>query len=502
MDIEFATATELIQAMRDRRVSSRELLEHLLARVHQHNPELNAIVALDVDRARAAAQTADAARARGDPLGPLHGLPMTVKDVWETEGLVTTSGAPELRDYVPERDALAVGRLKAAGAIIIGKSNTPLYAGDFQTFNDVYGVTNNPWDTTRTAGGSSGGAAAAVAAGLTPLELGSDIGGSIRNPAHYNGVYGLKPSWGVVPGRGHIPGPPGTLVEADVNCSGPLARCIGDLRIALGAVAGPLPEDAAAWRLELNPGPALDDVAGLRVASVCGEDGSFLPIARDVRARLDAFTSRVADAGAAVDAVRLPVPLAEGLRSWQDLVGPIIGLGLPDDAFAAFADLEAIPGDDPMLNAGRALASRYRSWARADGLRQRQRLAWAAVFERYDVVLAPVMPTTAFPHDTERPITDRVLDVDGVTVPHLLAMSWCGAIGAVLLPVVTLPTGQTPQRLPVGIQVVGPFLSDLRLLRIAELLDDAVGPGFTPPPNRTRVDGTDTVGDSRGHVDV
>jgi amidase len=383
---------------------------------------------------------------------------------------------------VPESDALAVGRLKAAGAIVFGKSNTPLYAGDFQTFNDVYGVTNNPWDTTRTTGGSSGGAAAAVAAGLTPLELGSDIGGSIRNPAHFNGVYGLKPSWGVVPSRGHIPGPPGTLVEADVNCNGPLARSVGDLRMALGIVAGPLPEDAAAWRLELDSGPALDDVATLRVATVCGEDGDFLPVARDVRAKLDAFTSRVADAGATVDAVCLPVPLADGLRSWQNLVLPIIGMGLPDDAFAAFADLEALPGDDPMVNAGRALASPYRSWARANGLRQRQRLAWATLFERYDVVLAPVMPTTAFPHDTQRPITDRVLDVDGVTVPHLLAMTWCGAIGSVLLPVVTLPTGQTPQGLPVGIQVVGPFLSDLRLLRIAELLDAAAGPGFTPPP--------------------
>jgi amidase len=481
LDPDFASATEMTRALRDRTVSSRELLDHILARVDRHNPDLNAIVAFDLDRARAAADEADAATANGGVPGSLQGLPMTVKDVWETEGLVTTSGAPELKDYRPLADALAVGRLKAAGAIIFGKTNTPLFAGDFQTFNDVYGRTNNPWDTSRTVGGSSGGAAAAVAAGLTPLELGSDIGGSIRNPAHYNGVYGLKPSWGVVPSRGHIPGPPGSLVESDVNCNGPLARSIEDLRMALGIIAGPVPEDAAAWRLELDEGSPVEDVRAVRVATVFDEGRDLLPTASDVRTNLDRFASRITDAGAQVDAVTLPVPLADGLRSWQELVCPIIGTGLADDDFASFAELEAIPGDDPALVAGRAIAARYRTWARANGRRQQERWAWAALFEHYDVVLAPVMPTAAFPHDIERPITERVLDVDGVGVPHLVAMAWCGAIGSVLLPVVTVPTGPTVSGLPVGIQIIGPFLSDLRLLRIADLLDVAGGPGFTPP---------------------
>jgi amidase len=482
MDLDYATATQLTRAIRDRTVSSRELLGHLLGRVEQRNPALNAIVALDTDRARAAASAADAATARGDAAGPLHGLPMTVKDVWESEGLVTTAGAAELKEYVPAADALAVGRLKAAGAIIFGKSNTPLYAGDFQTFNDVYGITRNPWDLTRTAGGSSGGAAAAIAAGLTPLELGSDIGGSIRNPAHYNGVYGLKPSWGVVPSRGHIPGPPGSLVETDINCGGPLARSLEDLRTALSVVAGPVPEDAAGWHLHLDRGPEIGTVTLVRVATVFAEGNDLLPVARDVRASLESFASRLAGAGVPVDAVPLPVPLADGLRSWQELVLPIIGTGLSDEDFAAFAELEAVPGDDPMLIAGRALASRYRSWARANADRQRQRAAWATLFQHYDVVLAPVMPTTAFPHDTDRPITDRVVDVDGTAVPHLIAMAWCGAIGSVLLPVVTLPIGPTAGGLPVGVQVIGPFLSDLRLLQIAELLQAAAGTAFIPPP--------------------
>jgi amidase len=482
VDPDFASATELARALRDRVISSVELLAHVVARIDQHNPALNAVVALDLDRAGEAAEAADDAAARGQFGGPLHGLPMTVKDVWETEGLVTTSGAPELKDYVPATDALAVGRLKAAGAIIFGKTNTPLYAGDFQTFNEVYGRTNNPWDTSRTTGGSSGGAAAAVAAGLTPLELGSDIGGSIRNPAHFNGVYGLKPSWGVVPSRGHIPGPPGSLVETDINCNGPLARNLEDLGMALDVIAGPVPEDATGWRLELDEGPPLDDVGTLRVGTVFDQGTDVVPLAADMRATLDAFASRITDAGARVESIALPVPLADGLRSWQELVCPIIGTGLSDEVFLAFAELESLPGDDPALVAGRSLAGRYRSWARANGLRQHQRVAWATMFEQYDAVLAPVMPSAAFPHDVDRPLAERTLDIDGTSVHHLVAMAWCGAIGSVLLPVVTLPTGLTPEGLPVGVQVIGPFLSDRRLLRIAALLDASGGSGFLPPP--------------------
>jgi amidase len=484
IDVATATATELAQALRQRTISSRELLDHLLDRIDQQDGELNTVVALDADRAREAATAADEATVRGEDGGPLYGLPMTVKDVWETEGLVTTSGAPELKDYVPAVDAPAVARLKSAGAIVFGKTNTPPYAGDWQTSNAVYGLTRNPWDPARTPGGSSGGAAAAVAAGFTPLELGSDIGGSIRNPAHYTGVYGIKPSWGVVPSRGHIPGPPGSLVEADVNCNGPLARSLADLRTALGIIVGPLPEAAAGWRLDLREGPPIDGVAGLRVATVIGEGGDVLPLAADVRARLDGLVDRLADAGARVEAARLPVPLGDGLRSWQDLVLPIIGAALPDDEYAAFMGMDDLPGDDPLLNSGRALVSRYRSWAQANARRQHQRAAWARLFEDHDVVLAPVMPTAAFPHDVDRPIPERTVDIDGTAVSHLVAMAWCGAIGSVLLPSVTLPTGPTPEGLPVGIQVVGPFLSDLRLLRIAELIDGAAGPGFSPPPPR------------------
>ena len=204
-DLAFRSATDLVAALRKREISSREALDHFLARAERFNPGINAIVAWDIEAARARAGAADAATARGQSWGPLHGLPMTIKDSIEVVGMPTTCGAPELREHRAVVNAPAVQRLLDAGAVLFGKTNLPIYAGDFQSYNEVYGTTNNPWDVTRIPGGSSGGAAAALAAGLTGFELGSDIGGSIRNPAHFCGVYGLKPSWGVVPSRGHIP---------------------------------------------------------------------------------------------------------------------------------------------------------------------------------------------------------------------------------------------------------------------------------------------------------
>lgn len=482
LDIATATAAELGQAIRHRQISSRELLDGLLSRADRVNPAINAIVAWDVDRATAAANAADDATASGNATGPLHGLPMTVKDVFETAGLVTTSGAVALANHVPQADALGVARLRHAGAIIFGKTNTPEYAGDWQTYNDVYGRTSNPWDLTRTTGGSSGGAAAAVAAGLTPLEFGSDIGGSIRNPAHYNGVYGLKPSWGIVPVRGHIPGPPGSLTTVDVGVAGPIARSVADLRTALGVLAGPLPEDAVGWRLDLDQGPDPGQVGNLRIATLFDEGSDVLPIARDVRACLDGYAGRLSAAGAAVESAALPVPLADAAKTWRDITLPIIGAGLPDPVFATLVELENATGDDPARAMGRVMASRFRDVQTATARRQRQRVAWAEFFGHYDAALAPVMPTAAFLHDTDRPITERVLDVDGAAVSHFAASAWCAAIGVMLLPVVTLPTGLTPAGLPVGVQLIGPFLTDLRLLRIAALLDAAAGPGFRPPP--------------------
>jgi amidase len=485
-DLSFTPAEQLADAVRRREVSSRELLEHFLARVEVHDPAINAVVALDVERARDAAATADELTAAGEATGPLHGVPLTVKDVFETAGLVTTAGVPELKDHVPERDAVVVGRLRRAGAVIFGKTNTPAWAGDLQTYNDLYGRTNNPWDLDRTPGGSSGGSAAAVAAGLSPLELGSDIGGSIRNPAHFCGVYGLKPSWGVVPSRGHIPGLPGSLVETDVNCVGPIGRTVADLALAFEVVAGPLPEQAVGWHLDL-PRPDPGDqrgagVAGLRLAVTL--DDPAVPVASAVRARLRAFVDRLADAGAHIEERPLPVPLSDGLRLWQDLVLPIMGTTLPEELYRALAGAIPAPGGDPDDAAARslrALVETYRDWARADRRRRLAMVAWADTFTGFDAVLAPVMPTEAFPHDTERSLPERTLDVDGHAVWHAVALAWCGAVGVVHVPVVTLPTGPTPGGLPVGVQVIGPYLHDRRLLALADRLDAVAGGPATPP---------------------
>ena len=230
-------AHELAVALRRREVSSRELLDCYLERVERLNPLLNAVVTLDPDGAQRAADAADAALARGDVYGPLHGVPMTIKDTYETAGIRTTCGL-EAWDHVPERDAEAVRRLREAGAVIFGKTNTPNLAGDWQTFNPIFGTTNNPWDTTRSTGGSSGGSAAALAAGLTALELGSDIAGSIRVPSNWCGTCGHKPSWGVVPQRGHLPPPPGALADTDLDVVGPMARDVDDLEMALDILAG------------------------------------------------------------------------------------------------------------------------------------------------------------------------------------------------------------------------------------------------------------------------
>ena len=482
-DLAFADATECVRAIGAGEVSSRELLEELVARIERLDGPVNSVVTLDLERARARADEADRTTAAGGSWGPLHGLPMTVKDVWETAGIRTTSGAPALAEHVPTTDAVAVARLLDAGAIVFGKTNTPLYAGDVQTFNDVFGVTGNPWDTTRSAGGSSGGAAAAVAAGFAPLELGSDIGGSIRLPSHLCGTFGLKPSWGIVPSRGHIPGPPGSLLEVDVNSGGPMARSVRDLALGLDVLAGPLPEDAVAWHLDL-PAAGAVEVSDLR--NGVDLDDHAHPVAPDVRDVLRSAFDRLAVAGAQVEEIGLPVPLSDMYASWQRLVLPIIGADLPDDVRAELrAAAPAMTGDDTASRALRSMVADVRDRARADQARQLQRRRWATAFETYDVVLCPVLQLAAHPHDL-RPIAERTIEIDGVVAPYADLVAWCGGIGAMLLPVAAIPAGRTTGEgpgngLPVGVQVVGPFLQDRAVLAAADAITGVLG-GFEPPP--------------------
>jgi len=256
-------ATRLAALIRARKLGCLELLDHYLARVDRLNPTINAVVWMDRAGARKRARQADAALAKGELWGPLHGLPMTVKEAYDLAGSPSTHGVPAWRDNIATSDSVVVARLKAAGAVIFGKTNLPFAMADWQSYNDIYGTTRNPWNTDLVPGGSSGGSAAALAAGLTAAEAGSDIGSSIRNPAHYTGTFGLKPTWGIVSQRGHAP--PQWLHQPDVAVVGPMTRSAADLELLLDVVAGPDPIDAGAWKLAL-PKPRLKSLKGLRIA--------------------------------------------------------------------------------------------------------------------------------------------------------------------------------------------------------------------------------------------
>jgi amidase len=476
----FGSATELAAAIRDREITSSELLECYLSRIEALNPGLGAVVTLDAERARQEAAEADRRLAGGAEAGPLHGLPVTVKDCLETAGMRTTCGAAELAEYVPGCDAEAVGRLRRAGAIVAGKTNLPAWASDCQSYNELFGTTSNPWDAARTPGGSSGGSAAAVAAGLCALELGSDLGGSLRIPAAWCGVYALKPSYGIVPVHGHIPPPPGTLGEVDIGVVGPLARSAADLDLCLTVLAGPDPVEAAGWRLELPTAPARD-LPGWRVAVWPDEPG--WPLDRAVAERLTAVADALAGVGVRVEEAR-PVNLDESLDVAQRLIqGQVAGF-LPEPDFAALAARAARldPGDQsPPARFARNIAQSARQLAQARQQQRALRASWARFFTQYDVLLCPAMRTTAIPHDHNPDVDARVITVNGQPVPYADQFAWVQAVGVAYLPAAVAPAGIAADGLPVGIQIVGSYLHDHTVTAFARALAGLIG-GFTPPP--------------------
>jgi amidase len=477
----FASASELAAAIRSRLISSRELLELYLGRVERFNPALNAIVTLDADQARAGADAADAAIARGDHLGPLHGVPITIKDSIATAGMRTTSGATMLAGYVPERDADAVARLRAAGAIVFGKTNLPEFAGDAQSFNELFGTTNNPWDLERTPGGSSGGAAAAVAAGLTGFEVGSDIGGSLRIPAHFCGVYTIKPTWGTVSIAGHIPPPPDACSAVDVLVLGPLARSAGDLDLILTIIAGPDAAAETAWRLELPP-PRADLLPGYRIAACLAEP--YSPVDDDTAAIYERMIEDLAAAGAHVTAVAIPVSLAEMHDLAQRLVQGSMSPWLPDEAYQSLVTraATAAPDDDrPPVRWARNITQPARELKKAEYQRDRMKANWAEFFTRYDALLCPVMPTPAYRHDHNPDVDARRIAFNDTTIPYGDQFAWLQAIGVVHLPAVVAPVGRTASGLPVGIQIVGPHLEDRTPIDVARHVERITG-GFRAPP--------------------
>jgi amidase len=481
MNVAFRSTSELAGMLRRREIGCRELLDYYAERVERLNPRVNAVVTLDVERARVRAGEADKALARGEVWGPLHGVPFTVKDSYETAGLRTTCGWEQIATHVPETDAIAVARLRAAGAVIFGKTNVPTLASDVQTYNPIFGTTANPWDDKRTPGGSSGGAAAALAAGLTGGEIGSDIGGSIRTPSSWCGLFGHKPTWGIVPGRGHIPGPPGTLGEVDLGVFGPLGRGVDDLELGLDVVAGPLPEDARAWRLELPP-RRHETAAGYRVAAWI--DDSVYPLDAEVRGVLETAVEALRASGVQVDdRARPAVDFDDLVRVYFQLLYPIVLAGMPDAGFDNLVEIAGSlsPDDDsPMARSARSATVRHRDWLHLHERRRKMQARFAEFFREHDALLMPVVPVAAIPHDHSEPFASRTMTVNGAPRSYIDLFTWIAPATLAHLPASVAPVGRTPGGLPVGMQIVGPYLEDRTTIDLARRMAEVVG-GFSAP---------------------
>jgi amidase len=480
LDIPFRSAKQLAADVRKKKIGCLELLDLYLARVEKYDGALNAVVVRDFERARTRARAADRALARRQVWGPLHGVPMTIKESYDVAGLPTTWGVPANAKNVATKNAVAVDRLLGAGVVLFGKTNVPLFLADWQSYNAIYGTTNNPWDVARAPGGSSGGSAAALAAGLTGLEAGSDIGSSIRNPAHFCGVYGHKPSWGIVPRTGQAL--PWQTAAVDIDVVGPLARSAEDLALALSVMAGPDEIEAAGWQLRLVP-PRQKRLRDFKVALMLDAPG--VAVDREVKDRLHALGDFLGRQKVKVDARAHPaIDTGEAFSVYTRLLRAATSDRQSDTDFeqnAAIARGLAVSDQSYYARAMRAAVLSHRDWLAANETRHRMRRAWAEFFTQYDLLLCPVAGTAAFPHDHQGERHERTLVVNGQRVPVTDHLFWAGYSGAFFLPSTAAPCGFTPGGLPVGVQIVGPQYGDLKCLAFARLLEREFQ-AFVPPP--------------------
>jgi amidase len=481
----YRNASELVQALADRRISSLELVNAAITRIEELDPKINAVVVRDFDRASAAAKAADEALAKGEKK-PLLGVPMTVKEQFRVAGLPTCWGVAKYKDWKPDNDSLVVQRLKAAGAVILGKTNVPLNLSDWQSYNEVYGTTNNPWDFGRTPGGSSGGSAAALAAGFVPLELGSDIGGSLRAPAHFCGVYAHKPSLEIVPQRGGgYPETPANPVRGDMSVIGPMARSAADLALELDIIAGPDELwEGVGYKLALPP-PRHDRLADYRVLVI--DKHPLVPTADSVRAAINALADRLGKVGCQVMHENRKLPdLARTARNYGELLLAGYSLDLsPDDRVRVEALARNLSPEDQSFYAYRVrgITIGHPEWMRASRVRGMLRARWQEFFRNeVDVVLSPCMPTPAFPHDHSMPERNRQIDINGKKVPYHDQLVWASIATLTGLPATAAPIGKSDTGLPIGVQIIGGFHEDKTTIKFAELIEREFG-GFTPPPN-------------------
>jgi amidase len=476
----FKPATELARLLRGRKISAQDLLAACSEQMARHNPALNAIIYADLDRAKKAAAAADRRLKHGEPLGIFDGVPMTIKESFDWTGTPSTWGAPRFRDNIAGRDAVALKRLTDAGAILYGKTNVPFMLADWQSFNDIYGTTNNPWDVRRSPGGSSGGSAVALATGMSALEVGSDIGASIRNPAHYCGVYGHKPSYGVVPMAGHAL--PGIVHPSDISCAGPMARSARDLEAMLKLLAGPDGVEAEAWSLRL-PASTLREFKDFRVAVMITDPQSEvdLPL-QDLIGRLGQYLApRVAKISFEA---RPAFSTKEAFDVYIALLRSATSRRQTDEEFLAnAARVSGFAADDDsyFANMLRAYVLPHRNWLMYNNRRHQMRQLWNRFFEEWDVLLCPTAASAAFVHDHEGERHERTIEVNGKRVPTTDQLFWAGYSCGYYLPSTVAPIGLTSQGLPGGIQIIARQFADFTAIRFAQLIEREYY-SFEPPP--------------------
>jgi amidase len=479
VDLPFRSAKELAAVIRKKKVGCLELLDTYLGRVEKYNPRLNAIIATDVEGARKRARAADKALSKGTVWGLLHGVPMTIKESYDVVGMPTTWGVPELKDNYPKRNALAVDRFLAAGVVLFGKTNVPLYLADWQSYNAIYGTTNNPWDLSRSPGGSSGGSVAALAAGLTGIEAGSDIGSSIRNPAHYCGVYGHKPTWGVVPPRGQAL--PGKIAPTDISVVGPLGRSAADLELGLAVMAGPDEIDGEGWRLSLPP-PRKRTFKEYKVGVMLTDPNS--EVDQEVQDRVQALADFLAKKRVKLsDKARPDIDTRDAQRIYIQLLRAATSGRQTDEAFRQNLEIaRGLSPDDESYYARmmRGNTIYHRDWLALNEARHHMRWKWAEFFKDYDLLLCPPAASAAFPHNQQGERWEQTIEVNGHAVPTTDQLFWAGYSGMVYLPSTVAPAGFTRAGLPVGVQIIGPQYGDRTCIEFARLLEDEFQ-GFVPP---------------------
>jgi amidase len=479
----FKTAVELSAALAAKKVSALELAQDTIGRIERHDSKINAICVRDFARGLEAARAADAARARGET-GPLLGIPMTVKESYNVAGLPTTWGFPAQKDFIPPADALSISRIKAAGAVLLGKTNVPLGLGDWQSYNDIYGTTNNPYHLGRTPGGSSGGSAAALAAGYGALSLGSDLGGSLRVPAFHCGIYAHKPTFALVPSRGHLPPPfPPLPGDRDLAVIGPMARSAADLSLLLDVIAGPDPlESGTAYTLALPP-PRHRELKDFRVLLI--DSHPMMPTNTAVRAAIDTLAANLGKAGVKVERESPLLPdFAVSSRLYMRILTSLLAASFAPEIYeGARAAAANLPAEDMSLAAERVrgVTLSHRDWLMADRSRAQLKAQWRELFKSFDAVICPVLPTPAYPHDHSAEQEERHINIDGKDYAYPDQLAWPGIATLPGLPATAIPIGLAPDGLPVGVQIVGPMLEDRTPLKLAELIEHEFG-GFVPPP--------------------